>query len=221
MVLHIPLRALPQRRHRDLVHAGDPAGHGRHGLRGFGHKVFVRADGAHLAPLRSPQPVLQQGVSVPAYLCFHRGPLFAREILHKGQYRRHGVCSQHSARRGQAGCLRDGHARVHGQDGSGVVAPHPVERPAHGAAALALRGLQVGQQVVDVVYRLLSPLLADDLVLQHTDALCRLHGAVQYPLHVPDGGRKARIGCRVPQAPLYHVLALFQQNGLVALHALL
>ena len=181
----------------------------------------MRADGAHLSPLGAAQSVLQQDVSVLAYFCFHRGPLLAREILHEGKYRRHGVCSQHSARRGQAGCLRDGHARVHGQDGSGVVAPHPVQRPAHGAAALAPRGLQVGQQVVDVAHRLLSPLLADDLVLQHTDALCRLHGAVQYPLHVPDGGRKARIGRRVPQAPLHHVLALFQQNGLVALHALL
>ena len=181
----------------------------------------MRADGAHLAPLRSPQPVLQQGVSVPADLCFHRGPLLAREILHEGQHRRHGVCSQHSARRGQTGRLRDGHARVHGQDGPGVVAPHPVERPAHGAAAVPLPGLQVGQQVIDVAYRLPAPLLADDLVLQHPDALRRLHGAVQHPLHVPDGGCKARIGCRVPQAPLYHVLALFQQNGLVALHALL
>ena len=86
---------------------------------------------------------------------------------------------------------------------------------------MPLPGLQVGQQVIDVAYRLPAPLLADDLVLQHADALRRLHGAVQHPLHVPDGGRKARIGCRVPQAPVHHVLALFQQNGLVALHALL
>ena len=181
----------------------------------------MRADGAHLAPLRPPQSVLQQGVAVLTDLRFHRGPLLARKILCEGQHRRHGVCSQHSARRGQAGRLRDGHARVHGQDGPGVVAPHPVECPAHCAAAVPLPGLQVGQQVIDVAYHLPAPLLADNLVLQHTDALRRLHGAVQHPLHVPDGGRKARIGCRVPQAPLYHILALFQQNGLVALHALL
>ena len=153
---------------------------------------------------------MQQRITVLADLCFQRGPLLAREILHEGQHRRHGVCSQHSARRGQTGRLCDGHARVHGQDGPGVVAPHPIQRPAHGAAALAPRGLQVRQQVVDVVYCLLAPLLADDLVLQHTNALCRLHGAVQYPLHVPDGGGEARIGRRVPQAPLHDILALFQ-----------
>ena len=115
MVLHIPLRALPQRRHRDLVHAGDPAGQMRHFTHGFFYKSHVCAHRRELALLCSPQSVLQQGVSVLAYFCFHRGPLFAREILHEGQHRRHGVRSQHSARRGQAGRLRDGHARVQSQ----------------------------------------------------------------------------------------------------------
>ena len=64
-------------------------------------------------------------------------------------------------------------------------------------------------------------MLFQDAVFQFPDAVPRLHVGVQDAVCIPDGCRKARVGRRVPQAALHHAAALFQQNRLRALHALL
>ena len=127
MVFHIPLGALPQCRHRDLVHAVDPAGHP---LRQLVHGLFCRAlahaDAGKLTALAAPQSVLQQHVPVLGNFCFQRRPLLAGKVLHKGHHRCHSVRTQHCACRGQRCRLGNGNARVQGQNGPGVVAPQPV-----------------------------------------------------------------------------------------------
>ena len=76
MVLHIPLGAFPQGRHRDLVHAVDPA---RQLLGDLLHSLLRRTqvlpDAFQLAPLTAPQAVLQQRIPVFSDLCFQRCPL--------------------------------------------------------------------------------------------------------------------------------------------------
>ena len=76
MVLHIPLGAFPQGRHRDLVHAVDPA---RQLLGDLLHSLLRRTqvlpDAFQLAPLAAPQAVLQQRIPVFSDLCFQRCPL--------------------------------------------------------------------------------------------------------------------------------------------------
>ena len=164
---------------------------------------------------------MQQRVAVFADLRFQCSQLFAGEVFHEGQHRRHGIAAQHRPRRGQGRRLCNGNAGVQGQNGPGVVAPQLSHHPADAVRALALLRLQVGQQVIHVVHRVLSPVLFQDAVLQLPDAVPRLHVGVQDAVCVPDGCRKARVGRRVPQTALHHAAALLQQNGLCALHALL
>ena len=215
VVLHIGLAALPQRRHRHLVHAVDPPGQG---FRQLVHSLFCRreafANAGQFAPLAAALAPLQQHVPVFRDLRLQRRPLLRGEVLYKGHHRRHGVGAQHGRRRGQTGCLRNGHARIQSQDRPGVVAPQPVEHLVGRTRSPALLGLQVGQQVVDVLHRAAAPLLLDDAVFQVVHAIFRFHVAVQHLLHVPDGQCQARIGRRVPDAALHHIAALFQQNGL-------
>ena len=84
-----------------------------------------------------------------------------------------------------------------------------------------MRGLQVGQQVIDVVRRALAPLLFQDTIFQHLDAVLGLNATVQHLLHIPDGCRQSGVGCRVPQTPLHHAAALLQQDGHLALDTVL
>ena len=154
-------------------------------------------------------------------LRLQRRPLLAGKVLHKRHHRCHGVRTQHRACRGQRCRLCNGHARVQGQDGPGVVAPQPVQCPGDRGGTVPLGGLQVGQQVIDVVRRALAPLLFQDTIFQHLDAVLGLDAAVQHLLHIPDGCRQSGIGCRVPQAPLHHAAALLQQDGHLALDTVL
>ena len=153
-----------------------------------------------------------------ADFCFQRGPLFPGKVLHKWHHRCHGICPQHCACRRQRGCLCNGHARVQRQDGSGIVAPQLAQPPANAVHPLPLGRLQVGEQIVDVIHGLPAPVLFDDLVFQDANALGRLHPAVQDFLHVPDRRCQTRVGRRIPQRALHHIVALFQQDGLAALH---
>ena len=146
VVLHIGLAALPQRRHRHLVHAVDPPGQG---FRQLVHSLFCRreafANAGQFAPLAAALAPLQQHVPVFRDLRLQRRPLLRGEVLYKGHHRRHGVAAQHGRRRGQTGCLRNGHARIQSQDRPGVVAPQPVEHLVGRTRSPALLGLQVGQ----------------------------------------------------------------------------
>ena len=76
MVLHIPLGAFPQGRHRDLVHAVDPAGHPLGQLvHGLFCRALAHANAGQFTALASPQAVLQQRIPVFSDLCFQRCPL--------------------------------------------------------------------------------------------------------------------------------------------------
>ena len=101
VVLHIGLAALPQRRHRHLVHAVDPPGQG---FRQLVHGLFCRceafANAGQLSPLAAALAPFQQHVPVFRDLRLQHRPLLGREILHKGHHRRHGVAAQHGRRRG-------------------------------------------------------------------------------------------------------------------------
>ena len=101
VVLHIGLAALPQRRHRDLVHAVDPPGQGfRQLVHGFLRQGGVFANAGQLTPPAAALAPFQQHVPVFRDLRLQHRPLLGREILHKGHHRRHGVAAQHGRRRG-------------------------------------------------------------------------------------------------------------------------
>ena len=213
VVLHIGFAALPQGRHRDLVHAvdppGQPSGHLVHALL---HQRLPLSDALQLAFSGPTLPPLQKHVPVLCnfrfqrrlLLRFHKGHHRRHGVPHKWHHRRHGVPAQHGRRRRQARRLCNGHAGVQGQHRPRVVAPQRAQHPAHAVGAVPLGGLQVGQQIVQVAHGLRAPLLLDHAVFQGLHAVPGLHPCVQDLLHVPDGRGQSCIGRRVSQAALHH-----------------
>ena len=222
VVLHVSLAAFPQGCHRHFVHPVDPAGQPvRQLVHALFRQCFLLANAGKLAVLAAALAPVQQHVSVFFDLRFQRCPRLGRKVLHKGYHCRHGVAAQYGRCCGQACRLRNGNARVQRQHCACIVPAQVSQYFVKGAGPLALGGLQVGQQIIDVAHRILAPLFLDDAVLQVCKPFPRLHAAVQDLLHVPDGRGQARIRRRVPQAALHHICAFFQQNGLSALHAVL